>query len=108
MTTNYARGRAFEYKTRDTLYEMGAVLVVRAAGSHTAADLVALFPHHRDLGAQVWLVQCKRDGRLPTPEKDLLLDIATETSCEPWVASQGERGKGVVLERLYKEVDYGG
>lgn len=49
MATNYQRGRAFEYRTRDRLYKDGAVYVMRAAQSKGLADLLALFPQEDDL-----------------------------------------------------------
>ena len=71
---NYKRGREFEYKTRDHLInEMGAVYVMRAAQSKGAADLIALFTGNGKVnypGARVYLVQCKRDGKLPRATLD--------------------------------------
>jgi len=53
----YARGRAFEYRVRDHLLrELGAVYVIRAAGSKTRADLAAFFH------SEVWLVQARVAG----------------------------------------------
>ena len=52
--TNYARGRRIEYRARDDLARAGYV-VIRAAGSHGAADLCAL----KD-GCPPLLVQIKR------------------------------------------------
>jgi hypothetical protein len=58
--TNGARGASFERKVADLL-ESDGYLVIRAAGSHGAADLVAL-----KLG-QVLFVQCKLNGRCDPP-----------------------------------------
>lgn len=96
MTTNYERGRNFEYKTRDRLYGEGAILVGRSAGSKGPADLLALFP------AGLRVVQCKKDGRLPRREREALLALTSEW-VSAWLARQGARGEGVVLERLEKE-----
>ena len=54
MTTNYARGRALEYRVRDILLGLD-YLVLRSAGSHTPVDLIAI---NRDGG--VLFVQCQR------------------------------------------------
>jgi hypothetical protein len=102
---NYKRGREFEYKTRDHLYGLGAVYVMRAAQSKGAADLIALFPctDCNDLCVtrpRVWLVQCKRDGKLPRAERDKLCEIARATGAEPVHAYQGPRGTPVVIEQI--------
>ncbi len=70
MTTNYARGANFERRVRDLYYQRGASLVVRAAGSHTPVDLVALYPN-----GDVDLIQCKRDGKLPAAEVEKAYDL---------------------------------
>lgn len=102
MATNYERGRAFEYRARDALKKAGAVFVMRAAGSHTKADLIALWPSPCEW-ADVWLVQCKRDGKLPAAEQQELLDIAAATGAEAYLAQAGAKGRGVVFQRLTKE-----
>lgn len=101
VATNYERGRRFEYRTRDALIKRGAVYVVRAAGSHTRADLVALFDP-RDT-RQPWLVQCKRDGTLPYHERQELTDIAWKTGARPVLAQAGKNGRGMVLTDLETE-----
>ena len=97
MTTNYARGANFERKTRDYCMskDVGAVYVIRAAGSHTIADLVVLF---RD--KPPWLVQCKRDGRLSDEDTELLVSLANEAQATPILAYQGKRGFPVQLREL--------
>lgn len=105
MTTNYERGRAFEYRTRDKLYERGAVYVARSAGSHTKADLVAFFPSVDQPSGpsqpRIWIVQCKRDGKLPAAERDALVDIAHHTGVEAVLAAAGPKGRGVEFKYLY-------
>lgn len=112
MTTNYARGRAFEYRTRDVLKQMDSVYVMRAAGSHTKADLIALFPYESETDTEyptyfpvpvVWLVQCKRDGRLSKSEREELVQIAEATGASAYLAKAGPNGRGVVFERLRRE-----
>lgn len=105
MTTNYERGRAFEYRTRDKLYERGAVYVARSAGSHTKVDLVAFFPSVDSPSGpsrtRVWLVQCKRDGRLPAAEREALVNIARATGVEAILAKRGEKRGTIEFEFLY-------
>lgn len=107
MATNYERGRAFEYRVRDALNLRGAVAVVRSAGSKTKIDLVALFPildtplYEGDM--EVWIVQCKRDGKLPAAERDELLRIAELTGVVPYHAHTKANGKGVEFTRIEEE-----
>jgi hypothetical protein len=49
------KGTLREYKARDQLYDDGALLVVRSAGSQGPVDLVAVFKTH------VLLIQVKSD-----------------------------------------------
>lgn len=51
----YGRGRRAEYWTINRLKKLGATLVIRSAGSHKAADIVAFFPDKKE----VWLCQVK-------------------------------------------------
>lgn len=95
MATNYERGRQFEYRVRDKLKSMGALEVIRAAGSHTVVDIVALFPF-----GVTRLVQCKRDRRLSKSERERILSLASGAHVTAWLAYQGARGEGVMLERL--------
>lgn len=110
MATNYERGRAFEYRVRDKLKKDGAVYVMRAAQSKGKVDLLALWPltsivHRREDGfpewqkgypnCVPWIVQCKRDGRLPAAERAELLDIAAQTGALPVLAKTGPNGRGV-------------
>jgi len=90
---NYRRGAAFERKVRDHLYEQGFTYVVRSAGSHGLADLVAM---RRDM----WLlVQCKIDGNLPPTERELLVELADDVGARAVMAARGKRGK-IELHKL--------
>jgi hypothetical protein len=62
MPSNYARGAAFERKVQKHLEERGWT-VVRAAGSHSPIDLVAI--RHR---GTIWLIQCRTTGDLTPTE----------------------------------------
>jgi len=110
LATNYERGRAFEYRVRDHFMKVqNACFVMRAAGSHTIADLIVLWPYHYVLGSQVGLVQCKRDGRLSAEERELLISLAKETDSVAILAKAGPGGRGVVTEQLFpkQEEDHG-
>lgn len=108
MATNYERGRAFEYRARDELYKQGAVIVVRSAGSKTKVDLIALFPALDGImtwpaAMEVWIVQCKRDGKLPAAERDALLDISVQTGALAYHAHTGPNGRGVEFTAITME-----
>lgn len=107
MATNYQRGRAFEYRTRKRLGEMGAAYIMRAASSKGAADLIALFPRDdslwqgvgpKPIPVNVWLVQCKMTGRLPKSEREELMRLAAETGARAVLASKNKRGTLVFHE----------
>lgn len=70
--TIYARGRQIEWKARDELARAG-YLVIRAAGSKSPVDLVAI-------GAgDVRLIQCKRTkrGNASSAVRDALKELQT-------------------------------
>lgn len=97
--TQYQRGADFERKVRDELmHDMDAAYVVRSAGSRGIVDLVAFFPLLR-LVPEVWLVQCKRDGKLSAEDRELLLSLAAETGCRAVLAKIPTDG-GVEFEVL--------
>jgi hypothetical protein len=110
LATNYERGRAFEYRVRDYLMnKLDACYVMRAAGSHTIADLCAFFIGTDAYDAEfkdayvhpnVWLVQCKRDGRLSAEERELLHSLAKETGAVAMLAKAGPGGRGVIIEEV--------
>ena len=96
MPTNYQRGRQFEYRTRNKLIDMGAVYVMRAAQSKGKVDLLALWPEAAMYEPQVpWIVQCKRDGRLPKAEREALLELHHQCHAIPILAKTGPNGRGV-------------
>jgi hypothetical protein len=104
MPTNYQRGRAFEYRTRNKLLKDGAVYVMRAAQSKGKIDLLVLWPHSDPQGyPNVWAIQCKRDGRLPKAEREALLQISEEAGCPAYLAKAGPKGRGIIFERLCRE-----
>lgn len=106
MATNYERGRAFEYRVRDKLLEMGATYVMRAAQSKGKVDLLALWPmipYEAIFGP--WIIQCKRDGRLSAEESAELIRISMETGAVPMLAKAGKNGRGVEFVNLFREGD---
>jgi len=108
MATNYQRGRAFEYRTRDALVkEFGAAYVMRAAQSKGVFDLAAFFGWVNpgtvnETEPQVWLVQCKRDGRLSAAERERCIELAQECGVPAYLAKAGPKGRGVIFERLLR------
>jgi Holliday junction resolvase len=88
--TNYSRGRALEYDTRDLLKAEGYE-VIRAAGSKGKIDLVAFKTGE-------WLfVQCKIDGWIPPAERAELWRLAKIADAQALVAF---RDKGVKFKEL--------
>lgn len=81
----YRMGRSLEHRTRLRLMAAGWV-VVRSAGSKTAADLVAM----KD--GVTWLVQCKRAGALPPSEWNELLSMAEQAGGVPVMVENPHSG----------------
>jgi hypothetical protein len=92
MATNYDRGRAHEYRTRDLLLADGYE-VVRAAGSKGPADLMAFKP------GQTLAVNVKRD-RLSATEWDAFYRLCLRLGWVPLLALPGPRGTPVQLWRI--------
>ena len=91
---NYVQGRAFEYKIA-TLFRRKGYYVVRSAGSHGPADLVAV-----KKGLQPILIQCKTgNAGISTDERDILYLTAKETGSIAIVASKEAR-KPTLFVRL--------
>jgi len=80
LASAYRRGRDFEYRVQRRLVAAGW-RVVRSAGSHSPADLVAWDP-----GGSCWLVQAKL-ARPPSPaERAALVEWAEATdAAAAWV-----------------------
>jgi len=68
MNVNYRKGRHNEYRTM-RLLEAAGYLCIRAAGSHSPFDVVAISP------TDVLLVQCKTNGSLTPAERERMEDI---------------------------------
>lgn len=66
---NYLKGRAKEWKVRKDLEIMGWK-VLRTAGSHGFADLIAINPRTK----QIRFIQCKPDDFPKSKEQQLLTE----------------------------------
>jgi Holliday junction resolvase len=87
VTDQYRRGAVFERQIADRLTEDG-YLVMRAAGSHGHADLIAL------KRGQVLLVQCKLAGAgaVPPAEWNGLWEVAERVGAVALIVSRPKRG----------------
>ena len=75
----YNGGRKLEYEAMADLTGNGYILI-RAAGSHGPADLVAVKP------GETLVIQCKRDGYVTPPERAKLILLAIWMGATPLVA----------------------
>jgi Holliday junction resolvase len=95
VMTNRQRGDYFERQVKATMEAYGW-LVYRSAGSHGAADLVAM--RH---GNTPTLVQCKISGRIDPAERVALMDEAELGGCRAVVAMR-PRGGRVTLAAIVR------
>lgn len=93
--TNYARGADFERRVLKDMEAKGYI-AVRAAGSHTPADVYCIKPW------ETVLVQCKRDGRLGPSEWNRFFHHCQKAGAVPIMACAGENG-GIKYYRLTAE-----
>jgi Holliday junction resolvase len=102
MTSQYRRGADFERRVKLALEAGGAVYVVRAAGSHGQADLIAFYPQspHFPYGA-IEFVQAKRSGKMSKADQWALCELALQCGATPMLALQGPRGTPVVFRVLH-------
>lgn len=98
MATNGRRGADYERRVGKVLEGHGYI-VVRSAGSHSPADLVAMKP------GELVLVQCKLNGRLDPDEWNELRDMADATGGDPVLAQPGPRRRGTIFNRLTSRKD---
>lgn len=80
MPGQYRKGANFEREVAHQLKDMGAD-TTRSAGSHTAKDVVAVFP-----GPVVWYVQCRTTGRLRPDNRKALLELEEKFNVVPMLA----------------------
>lgn len=100
MATNYKRGYAFERRVR-IYFEENGFYVVRSAGSHGVADLVA-FQRHSN--RPPILIQCKRHGAISNAEKAKLFNTAKEIYAWPMLAYMNQH-RTLIFELLDTEHD---
>lgn len=109
MNKAYGRGRALEYLIKDKLEAQG-YFVVRAAGSHGVADLVAVMKQPNpwvtwtNLGPvievhTVLFVSCKIPMYAPPAERKALIEAATKCGAVPMITVKNKSGKWE-LQRL--------
>lgn len=83
---NYQNGAAFERQCKRDL-EASGYAVVRSAGSHSPADLVALRKGGGTLG-----IQCKRNGRLDPDEWNEFVGWCASAGIAPILAEKVRGG----------------
>jgi Holliday junction resolvase len=100
--SNKRRGTAFENRVKKHLEEQGW-FVLRAAGSHGCADLVAISPD------EVCFVQAKLGGpgAMPPAEWNELYQTAIRYGGVPVIVHPPKRGKLAYLRMLDEKVDRG-
>lgn len=86
MSTNYRNGAAFENQVKKDM-EANGYAVVRSAGSHSPADLVAMRKGRVTLG-----IQCKRNGRLDPDEWNEFCDWCNLAGIAPILAEKVRSG----------------
>lgn len=94
MASQYRRGADFERAVRDLCIKMGAVVVIRSAGSKGLLDLVAWMP-----SGETWFVQCKLTGKISKADRNDLRDIADIVGAQAVIAHKPGRGQ-IVLEMI--------
>lgn len=91
---SYQKGRALEYALKQFL-EQQDWLVIRSAGSHSPADLIAL------RSGKVRLIQVQQDGHLPKAKRDALKAFAQKAG-QPAYFAHKIRGRWL-FEPVYPE-----
>lgn len=96
--TMYRFGRAFEYRVRDALRELG-YFVLRSPQSKSPLDLVAI-----RRGAVIF-VQCKRNGDLGVDGWNDLFNLAASVGAVPLLAETGTTRGHILYWRLLERKD---
>ena len=89
----YSRGANFERAVKELFEGMGWPLVIRSAGSHGVADLVAL-----RRGSRTQLISCRIHGKLGPLERESLCEAAKAAGAIPMMAHRPARGRIVISE----------
>ena len=95
----YRRGRALEYLIKDKLEKQG-YFVVRAAGSHGVADVVAirLNGNHVVPSPYVLFVSCKIPQYAPPAERKALLEAAERCGAVPMITEKNKQGEWILTK----------
>lgn len=83
---NYRNGADFERQCKEDM-EANGYAVLRSAGSHSPADLVAMCKGRATLG-----IQCKRNGRLDPDEWNEFVDWCALAGIAPVLAEKVRGG----------------
>lgn len=91
--TNYAQGRAFEYRVQAN-YKARGWVALRMAGSHSPLDIIAA------KGGEIHVLQCKNGTGYLTPvQRKGLRAVAVEFGALPLIACKDSQGH-IVIKRL--------
>jgi Holliday junction resolvase len=85
----YKRGRALEYLMKDKLEKQG-YFVVRAAGSHGVADIMAIKSY--SAGHEILFVSCKIPQYAPPAERRALVEAAVRCGAIPMMTVKDKAG----------------
>ena len=99
---NYKRGRAFEYRVM-TMCEKAGYTVMRSAGSHSKADIIAIKSIYDDnnyAATDVLFIQCKYGAKIPKKEREALfaMDLGPQVDM---VIAWSEPRKPIMLYNKY-------
>ena len=99
-STQYARGRDFEYYVRDRFTKAG-YLALRSPASKSPADLYCIAK------GRLVFVQCKLHGVIPPDEWNGFLDYCESVGAEPVVAMRGPHDRGAEFRVIVGRKDGG-
>ena len=91
----YVKGANFERAVVKHLRDLD-LIAYRSAGSHGPADVIAIYC------GNVWLIQCKTNGKISTKERDKLCAEARQAGCPPILAWKPKPGV-IQFDRLWRD-----
>lgn len=100
MTTNYKKGRNYEYYVKEKLEKAG-FFVVRSAGSHGVFDLIAV-----DLKGNIYGIQVRKNGYLSKNEIEEIKHIVKTYKITP-ILAHNKNGNGWSFEFIKCGEAYG-